>query len=144
MAWIDDPERATATPSIGRNVLLAVGDVLAFHIITAIGLASHAELTGVGTLPTVVEIATPFAVGWFAVAPFAGAFKAEVVNQPRRMLARTALAWLIGCPIGLLLWALVRQKSVQPAFAIVTLVTNMAMLLGWRGMFAWLVGRRDA
>ena len=144
MTSIDHPERATAAPSVRRSALLVAGDVLAFHIITAIGLAGHGELTGIAALPTVAEIAAPFAIGWFAVAPLAGAFRAEVAARPRWMLARTALAWLIGCPIGLLLWSLIRQKPVQPSFAIVTLITNMVMLLGWRGVFAWLAGRRGA
>ena len=143
MASIDHPERVTGTDGIGRNVLLVAGDVLAFHIISAIGFASHGELTGAGALPQVVEVAMPFAAGWLAVAPFAGAFKGQVASQPRRMLARTALAWLIACPIGLLLWSLVRQKSIQPAFAVVTLITNMVILLGWRGAFAWLAARRS-
>jgi hypothetical protein len=143
MASIDHPERATGTSSIGRSALLVAGDVLAFHIVAAIGLASHGELTGPDALPQVVEIALPFAAGWFIVAPFAGAFKAEVASRPRQMLARTAVAWLIACPIGLLLWSLVRQKSIQPAFAIVTLITNMVVLLGWRGVFTWLAVRRN-
>lgn len=141
MASIDQPERVAGTAAIGRSALLVAGDVLAFHIVSAIGLASHGELTGIGALPQVVEIAVPFAAGWLAVAPFAGAFRGQVASQPRRMLARTALAWTIACPIGLLLWSLVRQKSIQPAFAIVTLITNMVILLGWRGAFAWLAGR---
>jgi hypothetical protein len=144
MASINHSERATTMTNRGRAALLALGDVLAFQIITAIGLASHGELTGMAALPTIAEIATPFAAGWFVIAPFAGAFKPEVVGQPRRMLARTALAWLIAWPIGLLLWSLIRQKSVQPAFAIVTLITNMLILLGWRGAFAWLALRRSA
>jgi hypothetical protein len=57
------------------------------------------------------------------------------------MLARSALSWLLALPIGLLLWSFVRHKTVQPAFAVVTFITNMIVLLGWRGTFAWLSGR---
>jgi hypothetical protein len=143
MALTDRSRRDPAAPDLRRTGALAAGDIVAFHVVTAIGLLNHGELTGIEALPNLVEIAVPFAIGWFVVAPFAGAFKAEVSGQPRRMLGRTALAWLIACPIGLLLWSLVRQKSIQPAFAVVTLLTNMVVLLGWRGVFAWLVGRRQ-
>jgi DUF3054 family protein len=142
MASIDHPERTLAPASAGRKALLAVGDVIAFHVVSAIGLASHGELTGVAALPHLVQVAVPFAAGWLAVAPLAGAFKGEVASRPRGMLARTTLAWLIACPIGLLLWSLVRQRPVQPAFAVVTFLTNLLVLLGWRGMFAWLTMRR--
>jgi DUF3054 family protein len=142
MALTDHSKRSSATPDLRRIGLLIVGDIVAFHVITTVGLLSHGELSGIGAVPEVVEIAAPFAIGWFAVAPFAGAFKAELTDQPRHMLGRTALAWLIACPIGLLLWSLVRQKSIQPAFATVTLITNMIVLLGWRGIFALLAARR--
>ena len=143
MASIDRPERA-ATPGMRRGALLASGDVLAFHAVTAVGLLSHGELNSLDQLPHLVEVAMPFAAGWLMTAPFVGVFRSDVVASPRRMLARTFLAWLIACPIGLLLWSLVRQRPIQPAFAIVTFLTNLVALLGWRGAFALLAGRRSS
>src|SRR5262245_31185667 len=142
MASIDSSESIAMPASVRRGALLAAGDLIAFHTVVAIGLASHGELTGVAALPRLVEVAIPFAAGWFVVAPLVGAFKFEIASRPRLSLARTALAWLIGCPIGLLFWSLIRQRPVQPAFAIVTFLTNLVILLGWRGAFAWLAMRR--
>ena len=142
MAFTDRSQRATAALDLRRTGALVAGDLVAFHIVTAIGLLSHGELTGFGALGEVVQIATPFAAGWFAVAPFLGASTAEVAGAPRRALPRIALAWLIALPIGLLLWSIVRQKNVQPAFAIVTFITNLIVLLGWRGAFAFAVRPR--
>lgn len=136
MALTDRSQHATTAPDVRRTGALVVGDLVAFHLVTAIGLLSHGELTGLGALGEIVQIAMPFAAGWFVVAPFLGAYKAELVAQPRRSLPRVALAWLIALPIGLLLWSIVRQKTVQPAFAIVTFITNLIVLLGWRGAFA--------
>ncbi len=141
MALTDRSRRATSASDPGRVARLVAGDIVAFNLVTAIGLSNHGELTSLGAIPLVVTIAAPFAIGWFAVAPFLGLFKGEVAGQPRRMLARTALAWLIALPIGLLLWSIVRQRPVQPAFAIVTFITNLIVLLGWRGVFAWLAAR---
>jgi hypothetical protein len=143
MASIDRPERLAATPGVRRGALLVAGDVLAFHAVTAVGLLSHGELTSLDQLPQLAEVAMPFAAGWLLAAPFVGVFRSNVSAQPRRMLARTAVAWLIACPIGLLLWSLVRQRPIQPAFAIVTFLTNLIMLLGWRGAFALLAQRRS-
>jgi Protein of unknown function (DUF3054) len=124
-----------------RMAMLVAGDLVAFNVVTAIGLLSHGELTGLDKLGEVVIVAAPFAIGWFLIAPFAGAFRADIVDQPRRMLPRAALAWLIALPIGLLLWSLIRQKQIQLPFAIVTFITNLIVLLGWRGVFAWLTAR---
>jgi hypothetical protein len=136
MALTDRSQRADAALDLRRTGALVAGDLVAFHIVTAIGLLNHGELAGLSALGEVVQIATPFAAGWFLVAPFAGAYRAEVAGTPRRALPRVALAWLIALPIGLLLWSVVRQKTVQPAFAIVTFITNLIVLLGWRGAFA--------
>ena len=136
MALTEHSERANTAPDIRRTGALAAGDLVAFHLVTAIGLLSHGELTGLGALGEIVQIATPFAAGWFVVAPLLGAYRADILAQPRRSLPRVALAWLIALPIGLLLWSIVRQKTVQPAFAIVTFITNLIVLLGWRGALA--------
>jgi hypothetical protein len=140
MALTDRSQRASA-PGLGRTAALVAGDAIAFNIVTAIGLLSHGELTGLDRIAEIVQIATPFAAGWFAVAPLLGAFRQDVADRPRRALTRTALAWLIALPIGLALWSLVRQRPVQPAFAVVTFITNLIALLGWRGAFAWLAAR---
>jgi hypothetical protein len=142
MTSIDRPEHAAATSGVRRGALLVAGDVLAFHAVTAVGLLSHGELNNFDQLPHLVEVAMPFAAGWLLAAPFVGAFRSDVAVLPRRMLARTLVAWLIACPIGLLLWSLVRQRPIQPAFAIVTFLTNLVALLGWRGAFALLIRRQ--
>jgi Protein of unknown function (DUF3054) len=142
MASIDRPGRVAATPGARRGALLVAGDVLAFHAVTAVGLLSHGELNSFDQLPHLVEVAMPFAAGWLVAAPFVGVFRSDVTALPRRMLARTVVAWLIACPIGLLFWSLVRQRPIQPVFAIVTFLTNLVVLLGWRVAFALLAGRQ--
>jgi hypothetical protein len=124
-----------------RVAALAAGDLAAFNAVTAIGLLSHGQLTGLDALGEVATVAAPFAIGWFLIAPFAGAFRGDIAGQPRRILPRAALAWLIALPIGLLLWSLIRHRPVQPAFAAVTFITNLIVLLGWRAVFAWLAAR---
>jgi hypothetical protein len=142
MALTDRSQPISNTLNTRQIAILVAGDLVAFNVVTTIGLLSHGELTGLDALGQVVIVAAPFAIGWFLIAPFAGAFRADIAGQPRRMLPRAALAWLIALPIGLLLWSLIRQKQVQPAFAVVTFITNLVALLGWRGMFAWLVARK--
>jgi len=141
MAITDRSQPVSSALDTRRIAILAAGDLVAFNVVTTIGLLSHGELTGLDTLGQVAIVAAPFAIGWFLISPFAGAFRADIAGQPRRILPRAALAWLIALPIGLILWSIVRQKTIQPAFAVVTFITNLVVLLGWRGVFAVLLGR---
>jgi hypothetical protein len=141
MALTDRSQPVPSALNSRRIATLAAGDLVAFNVVTMIGLLSHGELTGLDTLGQIATVAAPFAIGWFLIAPFAGAFRADIALQPRRILPRTALAWLIALPIGLLLWSLIRQRQIQPSFAVVTFITNLVVLLGWRGAFAWLMAR---
>ena len=141
MALTDRSQPVSSATDARRIAILVAGDLVAFNVVTAIGLLSHGELTGFEALGQVIIVAAPFAIGWFLIAPFAGVFRSDIAGQPRRILPRAALAWLIALPIGLLLWSLIRQKPIQPAFAVVTFITNLIVLLGWRGVFAWLAAR---
>ena len=144
MALTDRSSQPAAAPDLRRVGALAVGDFVVFNLVTAIGLLNHGRLGTVEGLLEVATIATPFAAGWFVVAPFFGLFRRELAGRPRAALPRVALAWLVALPLGLLLWSIVRQKSVQPAFAIITFITNLVLLLGWRGLFALLFTRAQA
>jgi hypothetical protein len=142
MSWTNSWRLPIAPTGAGRAAVLAAGDVIAFLIFSAIGRASHAEAAGFGALLQIAETAAPFMAGWFVVAPLAGLFRADIAAAPRRMLARTSLAWLVALPIGLALRALIRQTSIPISFALVTFVSVLVILMLWRGLFA-LLGRRS-
>jgi len=143
MALTDHPRPAAAALAMRRTAVLAIGDALAFMIFAAIGRASHSEAAGLDAILQIAETAAPFAISWFVVAPLTGAFKAET-SDPRSMLMHSALAWLLAWPLGLALRALFRHSGIPITFAIITLITVMIILLGWRGAFAWLTARRNA
>ena len=125
-----------------RTALLVVGDALALLIFAALGRASHGEDAGLTALAQVAETAAPFIIGWFAVAPLFGAYRAQMTGALQPMLARTALTWLVAWPIGLGLRALIRQTTIPVSFALVTFVTVLAIMSLWRGAFALIAARR--
>ena len=137
-----DQSSSTAAFDARRIGLLAAGDIAVFMLFAAIGRASHSEAAGFSAIAEVAQTAAPFALGWFVVSPWLGAFNAEVTVQPRRMLGRTALAWLLALLIGLIVRALIIGRGSPLSFAIVTFITALIMLLCWRGAYAWLVSRR--
>lgn len=132
--------------------LLVIGDIIAFLVFAAIGRRSHGEAAGLTAMFEVAQTAAPFIIGWFLAAPFLKAYRLDTagagVAPARRtalvgpLLKRTALAWLVACPIGLVLRALFLSRGIPLSFAIITFITNLFLLGGWRSAFAWFVARR--
>ena len=118
-------------------IMLVIGDLLCFLIFVAFGRNSHGEASGFAAIPQIIITALPFAAGWFLVSPFVGAFRHKILAQPRSMVKRTAVAWLIAWPVAMLLRGIFVDHSVPPlSFAIIVLLFNMLLLLIWRWPFA--------
>lgn len=127
-----------------RVATLVVGDVLSFLLFAAVGRRTHAESSGIAAIGQIAETALPFVLGWFAVSPWLGAFRRQATQGPRRMVARTELAWLAAWPITLLLrWALSADHNVPVSFAVVILLANALFLGGWRAVFAMIEHMRS-
>jgi hypothetical protein len=126
-----------------RVAALVAGDLVSFLVFAAVGRRSHSEAAGLDAVGQIARTALPFALGWFLVSPFAGAFRREKTSTPARMLARTELAWLAAWPAALLLrWALADDHQVPLSFAAVILIANAVFLGLWRSAFALLARRR--
>jgi len=120
-----------------RVIALAAGDAASFLLFAAVGRTTHNEASGITALLQVAETALPFALGWFAVAPFVGAFRRSKTTGPVRMLARTELAWVLAWPVTLVLrWAIAPDHNVPFSFAMVILLANALFLGLWRTAFA--------
>ncbi len=130
-------EQRKGMGSLGRIVMLVVGDAIIFLIFSAIGRRSHNEAAGFDALWQIALTAAPFALGWFLVSPFVGAFRRGLEKQPRKMITRTTLAWTAAWPAGLLVRGLVEQRVPPLSFALVTLISNMILLVLWRGLLAF-------
>jgi hypothetical protein len=120
-----------------RLANLVVGDILVFLVFSLIGRISHGEPADLTALPQVVGTAAPFAVGWFIVAPFVGAYRRDITTRPREMARRTAFAWVLACPVGLTLRGIFVDHSAPPlSFAIITLLFVLIIMLLWRWPYA--------
>jgi len=118
-------------------ITLVIGDFLCFLIFAALGSGSHGEATGLAAIPHIILVALPFAIGWFLVSPFVGAFRRDVLARPRAMAIRTALAWLLSWPVTMVLRGIFVDHGIPPyTFALIVLIFNMAILLIWRWPFA--------
>lgn len=121
-----------------RVAALAIGDAASFLLFAAAGRRTHAESSGLAAIGQIAATALPFALGWFAVSPFAGAFRRVATLGPHRMLLRTEGAWLLAWPVALVLrWALAPDHNVPVSFALVILLANALFLGVWRSAFAF-------
>lgn len=123
----------SAQPSVGRTLGLVFGDACIFALFVVLGRRSHSE--GV-TAGEVVTIAAPFAIGWFASAPWFKLYDYAVSSTPKLAMKRAALAWCVAAPIGLALRTLVWGKEFKLSFAITTFLVNLVLLVVWRGVVA--------
>ncbi len=129
--------RAKEMPYNRAVIVLVIGDAICFLIFAAIGRSSHGEASGFAAIPQVITTALPFAIAWFLVSPFVGAYRREVVAQPRTMVIRTSLSWLLSWPVALLLRGIFVDHGIPPyTFAAIVLLFNLVLLLVWRWPFA--------
>jgi Protein of unknown function (DUF3054) len=137
------PPSARLRSGYGRVLALVIGDLGAFVVFAALGRETHQEATGLGAIGQTLWTALPFALGWFLVAPWLGAFRRTGAQRPLQMLRRTEIAWLAAWPVALLLrWRFTADLHLPPlSFAIVALLANAVILDGWRTAFAALTNR---
>jgi Protein of unknown function (DUF3054) len=139
----DTSENTKGMSDIARITSLVIGDVIVFFVFSAIGRRSHNEAAGLSSLIQIAITAAPFAIGWFIVSPFVGAFKRGLEIRPGKMAQRTALSWVASWPVGFALRGIFVDHGVPPlTFAIVTLIANIILLLVWRVPFAWIIKAR--
>lgn len=128
-------DRGESKTSIGLSLALALGDVTALLTFAAIGRLNHAE--------TVLDwetfaTAAPFVVGWLASASLLDGFGSTA--QGREGVKAAALkglqVWSLGIPSGLLIRYGIKGYLPVP-FAIVSCVTTVFLLVGWRSALAY-------
>jgi len=131
--------------SMRRAAALALGDLLVFAFFAVQGRATHQLPPGDTLILTFAAAAAPFAAPWFVIAGLSGVYRSATLARPKRLLALTAIAWIAACAAGLAVRSLILQRPILPAFALTVLGINMALLLAWHALFAFLTkgpGRR--
>ena len=132
--------RPESSLGVRRLWTLVLGDVIVFLVFSFIGRRSHGEETGLQAAWQIIWTALPFLLAWFVIAPFLGAFRREVLSDPKKIERKTLLAWVCAWPLGLFLHFLFKQEMPSPSslisFGLVSLITNSIFLSLWRLPFA--------
>ncbi|MCS6883221.1 MAG: DUF3054 domain-containing protein [Oscillochloridaceae bacterium] len=137
---------ATHSPEVRalarRTAILVAGDVLALLLFAAIGRRSHGEAAGPGAILEVARTAAPFILGWLIAATLAGAYTPARTRGPGAMALATLIGWTGGLLLGAVFRALMIGRFSPMSFYVITFLVALAILGGWRGVFAVVEQRR--
>jgi len=124
-----------------RLAKLVAGDAFAILLFAAVGRSNHGE--SLDQVSDVLATAAPFLIGWFATAPFTGAFgDAAIGTKPGEAAVTAAKGWIVGVPAGLLARAVAKGAPPPGPFVAVAFTTLGAALIGWRAWFASSAGKK--
>ena len=111
--------------------VVLLGDITVFLAFVILGKTEHGIIQSRALLRT----ALPFAIVWCAISPWLGAYRASTLYNLRTTAWRIPLIWLLCGLVALLARALLTDRPVAPAFVLVALAVQGALLVSWRGVF---------
>ncbi len=119
---------------------LLAGDALAVLVVTMIGFLTH--YSGIRDWRWLTTF-LPVLAAWLVFAPWFGAYRLELVDDPRQVW-RPALAALLCAPLAATLRGFWLNTVILPVFVVVLGVTSALGILLWRFGWAALIARRAA
>ncbi len=114
------------------NPTLIGGDAIAITLFVLLGLSSHEGIDVTGW----ARNAIPLTLSWLVVGGALGVFRREVASNLTTVLQRVAIVWPIAAVIGVVARYMVVGHGLEISFIIVTILTNLVILLAWRTAYA--------
>lgn len=140
------PTRLPAISGGSPRILIsaAVLDAAAITIFILIGRTSHAEgLAPVGVLETLWPFLAGAAVGWSIAYVYSHVHSSDLFGhdfRPDRVVPAGIVIWFCAVTIGMIMRYLLHQGT-APSFILVATLTLGFLLLGWRLLAGYLIGR---
>lgn len=121
--------KSTTSIFLSPLVLVAViGDLAVFVFFVLGGRTEHGIVQDAAFWRT----ALPFAVVWFLLSPWLGAFRASTLRSVKTSAWRIPLIWLLCGAIAVVLRVWLTDRTFQLTFALVAIGLQAVMLVGWR------------
>ncbi len=124
-------------PSFPRTLL--IGDLVVLALLTLLGFATHQQ---VGAWYRMAVVFTSVGFAWLWTAPWLGLFREDLTRRPGQIWWRTAWAWTLAGPLGLVLRAIWLDAPLIPLFAMIFVGLNGLGFVLWRTAYAWWAGPR--
>jgi hypothetical protein len=116
------------TTRLSHIAVVGLGDLGVFLTFAILGKTEH----GVALDQALFRTALPFAVVWFAASPWLGCYRASVLRNLKEAAWKIPLTWFFCAPVALLARALLYDRPIILAFALVSVGVQGAWLVGWR------------
>ena len=121
-----------------RQIILIIGDVVVFALVTVFGFSSHQTLGSAGL--RMLSTFIPLLVGWSLIAPFLGVYDLPRVADGRQLwrpfwamvLAGPMVGWIRGVWLG---------QVILPVFVVILGGISALAILAWRVLF-WVITSR--
>ena len=115
-----------------RNLI--VGDFIVITLFVILGLSSHDGISFEGW----ARNAVPLTAAWLVIGLASGVYRTESAINLASVLQRVAIAWPIAAITGLVARYIVVGHGLELSFIIVTILTNLVMLLAWRTAYIFI------
>eukprot|EP01039_Chlorochromonas_danica_P008717 gene8717-9605_t len=122
---------------VTHRPLLAFGDIVMFLIFALVGRANHHESLGV---VDIASTAAPFIGSWLAISPFFGTYARSSTASLGKVFSGIFLGWLVSLPAALAARTFLTDHVPATPFIVVSMVTTLALLFGWRSLYIVLFG----
>jgi hypothetical protein len=121
-----------------RLISLAVlGDFGVFVAFAILGNIEH----GVAVGQALFRTALPFAIVWFAASLWLGGYRTFALRNFKETAWKIPLIWFLCWLVALLARALLYDRPIILAFALVSLGVQGLLLVGWRCVFIVIIRR---
>ena len=117
-------------------MILIIGDLITFALVTAAGFATHRELD-TAPLKRILAVFLPVLVGWLVILPFSRLYDLEIAFDARQ-LWRPFWAMVVCMPFAMWLRSAWLNTTVIPLFVLVMAGISALAILAWRVVFLWL------
>ena len=119
--------------------MIIFGDIILLAIVTLIGFANHNELATSGLRPLTTFL--PMVVAWFFVAPGFGAFREDVISDPRKLWV-PVWAMLAATPLAAFLRGVWLNQPIIPVFVAVIAAVSTFGIFIWRLIYIFLFRKK--
>lgn len=124
------------------QIILILGDLFIFALVTAAGFATHRELD-TALWQRILAVFLPVLAGWLAILPFSHLYNLELALDAKQ-LWRPFWAIIVSMPFAMWLRSAWLNTTVIPIFVLVMAGISSLAILSWRAMFLWLGRKRTS
>ena len=114
---------------------VGIGDIGVFLAFVILGEAEH----GITLSRSFFRTALPFSIAWFVISPWLGGYSTSTLYNLRKTIETIPVIWLVVGIVAFLARAILTDRPLILAFAIIAIAVQGIALVGWRCVFVTII-----